>query len=74
MLATLRAVHNWIDEKTARFKGWRTYFVAAVFATVDFLQVTDVAPILPPAVLPYWTVLHPLAFAYLRVLTGQKAE
>lgn len=69
----LMRVHDWIDRKTSRLKGWRTYITAAFFATVDFLEVTDLAPIFPPKWLPYWMVLHPLAFAYLRVLTGKKA-
>lgn len=49
--------------------GWRTMIVAALFGIIDVLDATDIAPILPPAWLPWWTVLHAPVFAYLRFIS-----
>ena len=77
MLDFLKRAHNAIHEFTARFAGKRTAIVATVLGTIDFLQVTDLAPFIPTSpswALPAWTAFHPLAFAYLRLLTAGKFE
>ena len=53
----------------ATLKGWKTVIVAGLLGTIDLLQVTDIAPIIPVAWLPVWTAVHPFVFLWLRLVT-----
>ncbi len=60
---------GWIKAAHDRLTGWRTLLLAAALTTIDFVQATDLAPIIPAKWLPYWVTLHPLLFALLRLVT-----
>lgn len=54
-------------------QGWRTMIAAFVFGSIDVIQtytdVTYASPIIPHNLVPWWTMLHPIAFAYLRFIS-----
>lgn len=65
-MSTLKRLWAWAQ-------GWRTMIVAASFASIDVIDVyTGVQyaePLIPHALMPLWTMLHPIAFAYLRYIS-----
>lgn len=66
-----------LEDLRMKLKGWRTIIVAFLVGAVDILQVTDVAPILPPSWVPTWMAAQPFVFLGLRLIThgpvGSKA-
>lgn len=61
-MAPIIRLLNWL-------RGWRTMIIAFVFASIDTLDAVDPTAIIPDSWKPYWLILHPIAFAYLRFIS-----
>lgn len=58
-----------IKEFLKWMRGWRTMIVAVILGSIDTLEALDLAPIIPDKFKPWWMVLHPIIFAYLRFIS-----
>lgn len=65
----MRWLFYWMSEFSVKLKGWRTALFNAIAAIVPFLQMTEVANVIPPPWLPWYALAIAMANIYLRKQT-----